>query len=354
MNLSSQLNVECQSCGRCCRAEIPVTLLDINRIARHLGICDQEVFSTYLQNDVSSGTGIFKMKKRRSGACLFLTPDSLCGIHEAKPRICDLYLCDESRSAQHPVPPVSQIYDEPNWWKLWEKSVAVEITRAYITQNGTRFFAADVDRALDQIQKNTVQHPGQKVKLGRLENGEPIGIIYDCMGCACKGEAAGDTPLTLDDIRRISEFLNIDRDCFFEMFVAETPAAAAGTLALSRKGRCVFFAPEHQCRIDAVRPMHCRFTPCPKLAGDDARFSAFYLASGTVEEQLRHQISLQITREYVAETYTRYNGDLMDEKLEDLERELSDSLAKKAIYDAISPHRYMDDAEGLALGEQRD
>ncbi|MFV0438138.1 MAG: YkgJ family cysteine cluster protein [Desulfopila sp.] len=71
-------------CYRLAGATLYLDAIDINRIARHLGITDGEVRKRYI---VEKHT----FKTRADGSCVFLANDRMCQrctIHEARPRQC--------------------------------------------------------------------------------------------------------------------------------------------------------------------------------------------------------------------------------------------------------------------------
>ena len=68
-----------------------------------------------------------------------------------------------------------------------------------------------------------------------------------------------------------------------------------GGFKLRRSDHCIFFYPDKHCTIKEVRPMHCRFTPCPHKTESDEVMGCLFLGSGRVEEQFRHQVALAMT-----------------------------------------------------------
>ena len=112
---------------------------------------------------------------------------------------------------------------------------------------------------------------------------------------------------------------------------------------MKRAKHCIFFDPERHCTIEEVRPMHCRFTPCPQRVKTAEMFDCFFLGSGTVEEQFRHQVALAITCQYVAECGTKYNQDIVRKLLKRIEHFASDHAELKAFCQKIAPYRYVDD-----------
>jgi Fe-S-cluster containining protein len=335
----------CRQCGQCCYYEIPITLLDIQRITAYLSIPASTFFAEYLQATVSEISGIFRIKKHPNQACIFLSEDLQCTVHEAKPRGCDLYLCDTAWSGSgRSLSTLSRLKEE-SWGKIWEKNIAISITKSYIAKNGTAWNATDFHKAVRQIEQNIVRNDTQKVKLARMENGRPIGIIFDCSTCRLRGSATVETPITLDDVRRISSFLHIEWRLFFERYVDTAVSDSSGTPTIRRGEHCAFFDKIRHCAVASAKPMHCRFTPCPQLAEHDPVFSALFLASGTIEEQYRHQIAIQITREYVDICGAKFELKLMESQLERLDRIIETGAVPAAFLKRIGPYRYIDDTQ---------
>ena len=330
----------CRRCGDCCYAEIPVTLLDIRRMAVHLGLTAEQVFTECLQPRVSTQTGIYRIAKHKNGACLFLSETNSCSINDAKPRGCDLFQCDRGDSDASGV---SEHLTEKGWWKSWEKAVAVEITKAYVNTHQTTWHAADFDSAMAQIQGNIVRNPHQKVKLGKLENGTAVGMIFDCGTCSGRGSHSPGTPVTLDDIRRLARFLNIGLSAFFEKYLNSDRCETSGLFTLKRQKRCVFFDTIHHCAVSEVKPMHCRFTPCPQKASDDRLFSALFLASGSLKQQYRHQLAAKLTADYLDTYGTRFRIEAVQRSLAQLDKKLASKTAPIEFLSRIVPFRYVDD-----------
>lgn len=104
-------------------------------------------------------------------------------------------------------------------------------------------------------------------------------MIYDCSQCENRGACARETLITLDDIRRISDFLGKTWGEFFRTYIAPEISAESRSLKLKRNGRCIFFHPEKKCSIEKVKPFHCRFTPCPIRTKTPEMMDALYLGS---------------------------------------------------------------------------
>jgi len=129
---------------------------------------------------------------------------------------------------------------------------------------------------------------------------------------------AKETPVTLDDIRRIVDHLDISWEDFFRAKVRPEPIKFRG-LGIRRDKHCIFFKEGHFCSIKEVKPIHCRFTPCPIRVHSDEEFARCFLGSGTVEQQFRYQIALAFTREYVQRHGVVYNKEAVDRSLKKID-----------------------------------
>jgi len=90
--------------------------------------------------------------------------------------------------------------------------------------------------------------------------------------------------------------------------------------------------------------MHCRFVPCPKRTKSPEMQERFYLGSGTIEEQFRHQAALEFTRQYVKECGTRYQEQIFHKLVDKIDRIISNSSELERFCKKIAPFRYVDDS----------
>jgi len=180
-------------------------------------------------------------------------------------------------------------------------------------------------RLSDVTQVGTKVVIGQKIKLGRIKDGNPKALIYDCSQCKKPGMSADETPITLDDIRRIVDHLEISWEYFFRHKVGPEPIKYARGLMMKRGRHCIFFREGIHCSIEEVKPVHCRFTPCPIRVHSDEEYACYYYGSGTVEQQFRHQIALALTREYVQEHGVAYSKEAVDKCLKKIDKFFQDS-----------------------------
>ena len=190
----------CKQCGKCCFYEIPVTLSDINRIAKNINIADEVVFNENIQGEVSNKSGLFKITKKENSACFFLNNKDKCFIHKVKLNVCTFYTC------------LSAILDDILPWT-----------------------------------------------------------------------------------------------------------------------------------ISKVRPMHCRFTPCPLRTKNNTEFDCLSLGCGTVEEQFQHQTAMMFTRKYVSKNGSKYNKKEVKKALKDIDSLFPSHIKFMEFCKNISSFRYIDD-----------
>ena len=332
----------CKMCGECCHFEIPITLLDIHRMAKYLDMADKEVFDQYIQHRIGSRSSLFMIRKNEQKACLFLSDDNRCAIHTAKPKACRFYACTHN-PRKDVLPWTATCTDPAERAELWEQSVAVIMTKAYMEKNRATWNDADYYKAISGIYDNVVVSDKQKIKLAMNKDGTPLAMIFDCSQCEKRGACAKETPITLDDIRRITGYLRLTWKAFFRDKIASQPSVNTGGLKLMRSQNCIFFDPARHCTIEEVRPAHCRFTPCPHKTNTNEAMDCLFLGSGSVEEQFRHQVALAITRQYVAESGVTYNKHLVKKLLGTIDRLASDGSEVEKFCRKIAPYRYVDD-----------
>jgi len=343
---------KCRICGKCCYYEIPITILDMHYMAMHLDVADRKVFEEYIQDKVSQQSGLFMIRKDDRGACVFLTADNKCEIHEAKPVACGLYICNDLNSSGDIMPWTATCTDESIRSQLWAQSISATVTKAYIKSNGCTWNEANYYKVILSIYDNVVTSDREKIKLSRNGNGVPLSIIYDCSRCTLRGTCAKETPITLDDAKCIRKHLGISWEIFFRKKIDPQPSVSTGGLKLIRGEQCIFFDSGH-CAIEEVRPIHCRFTPCPQRASTDETWSSLFLGSGTVEEQYRHQVALAITRQYVAECGTKYDKQVVRKLLGEIVYLSSNHTELEDFCRKISPYRYVDDTLLISKHQER-
>ena len=97
LNQIIELSGECRKCGKCCSLGSGYLIdADIPRIAKFLGINEEELKEKYLEKVNMYGKDNLRPKTKDKGKgygeCIFLE-NNLCKIHEAKPLNCRIGTC---------------------------------------------------------------------------------------------------------------------------------------------------------------------------------------------------------------------------------------------------------------------
>ncbi|MBA7512675.1 hypothetical protein ES705_04683 [subsurface metagenome] len=334
-------DISCRKCGKCCYAEIPITIPDINRIAIHFGIADRKAFNEYIQRTVSSKSSLFKIQKTETRACVFLSKKQLCIIHKDKPMGCKFYRCNPDVENENLLWPASCIQPDCQIG-LWDYSIARKLTKAYRDKNGINWNEEDYLNVLRNFRENSSNKGLNRVKLSRDVNGAPFAIIYDCSKCKMRGTQAVETPVTIDDIVRIIRHLNMDGKSFFQEKISTHLSSHTGCFKLIRKKFCIFHGKDGHCTIKQVRPMHCHFNPCPIRVKNAGMMDQLYLGSGTIEQQFRHQVALTLTREYIDQYGIEYNINAFRQTLKRVDGLSSNRLELQAFNKKLGLYRYIE------------
>lgn len=78
--------LDCLDCANCCKTTSPIFRdIDIDRLAKHLGIRPAELVEKHLHLD-NEGDYVLNV-----APCPFLGPDNYCSVYPARPRACREY-----------------------------------------------------------------------------------------------------------------------------------------------------------------------------------------------------------------------------------------------------------------------
>jgi uncharacterized protein len=78
--------IDCLTCANCCKTTSPIFRdVDIDRIAKHLGIRPSQLTEKYLHIDEDNDWVL------NSSPCVFLGEDNYCSIYEHRPKACREY-----------------------------------------------------------------------------------------------------------------------------------------------------------------------------------------------------------------------------------------------------------------------
>ena len=339
-------SIECKQCGKCCSFEIPLTLLDIDRIVEHTGISLSDFFSNYIQKEKSEKSGLYKILKKNDGRCVFQDDHRKCSIHVAKPNICRFYNCNHSDDDKEM--PWTLRYSKPDdRVKIWEQSVAVQLTKNYINQYGTGYNKNAFEQALESIKRNIITKKSQKIKLGRNSNREPVCIIYDCSICSEHGKKASETPVTLTDIVRITRHVKLNLPKFFKEKL-DTELSTSGIFKLKRSEQCIFYHDKKHCTVSEAKPLHCKFIPCLQKTNNSSEFDCYYLGSGTIQEQYEHQVALLFTKDYIQKNGIKYIKTEFNDSIKQIQDFLASEKNIDLFKESIISYRYIDDTDLLS------
>jgi Fe-S-cluster containining protein len=95
MGSGKDLHFECRMCGACCRIKdgiVRVSEAEIARIAKFLGMTDEEFIEK--ETELAPDRRTLMLHSRPDGACAFLTDDNLCRINPVKPDKCSTFPYD--------------------------------------------------------------------------------------------------------------------------------------------------------------------------------------------------------------------------------------------------------------------
>jgi len=318
-------------CGKCCSYEIPVTILDVERLSNYLNISPGEIFTTSLEKDISIKAGLYKLKKDHTGTCIF-QKDNKCTVHSAKPTICQLYICESSKDDYYEDGIIKKD-------KQWEESIAKLVSKIYIEKNGFNWDQTDFFKAIETIRNNIKNKHDDKLRIASNEQDQPICMIYNCNECDKKGEMAKETLVTIFDVVRISEKTKQPVKKVFEKYL-DKQLSKAGTFKTKRKNHCIFFTESKCCKLDSSRPKHCEFTPCQLECDKLGNFDAFYVGEGTLLDQYKHHIAINLTQQYTSREGTKYNDKLFDKYLFTLNNLIEYKIGFKEFCEKVIQFRY--------------
>lgn len=114
IGLDDEFEFACLACGNCCRnrEDLLVTPYDIFRIAKYLQMSMKEVIEKYCEVYIGddSRLPVVRIKpKIHNLVCPFLKK-GLCGIQEAKPLICGIYVKKRIMQSNGKNPVVSWLF----------------------------------------------------------------------------------------------------------------------------------------------------------------------------------------------------------------------------------------------------
>ena len=331
----------CKTCGRCCHQDIPLTIYDIHRIARELGMPDREVFQKSVAKKTAPRVNTFAMKKKKDGSCVFLGEDSKCTIHGFKPRVCSFYPCPDILEKDKHL--WERLYLSSSSFRIfWEHSMAENHTKRYIRRFGTRWNEDGYIEILQDIERCVVTDDGETLLVASDETGLPIMMKYNCARCKVR-ECRMETEITLMDISRIADNTRTSIQNVFKKAVSNQPHSHTGGLKLRKAGagaRCVYFDEKTHCKIYQFRPKFCQFEPCGVKVSDEETWKRFFFAAGDIDSQWELEIGAAVTRRYVKDVGTRYNRMAFENYVKEMNSLMKNGEVKDMFVRSINGYRY--------------
>ncbi len=339
----------CRHSGRCCRdVRVSVTLADIDCMAAGLGLSHCEVLDKYLCFDDSRGMPMFLLRQDEDNQCLLRSADGRCAIHDSKPAICSLYICDESLKSVENYPWPLMFDNLEGQMCILEHGIAHEFTSAYLKRNGADWNQEDFDSSVCEIKSRIETAKEESFKAARQSDRTVALMSFDCDSCKLRPSCCKERPLTIDDVRAVSEKLGMDLEEFFDGYVSAADAESDEPLfffTTSDDGACLFLNSETgNCKTEDFQPVHCRFMPCPIIEKDQGISERYFMGSGSLKEQFRHSAALTLTRQYVAKHGGSYDSEAFEKILSLLESVIANPTEFERFAKAIGPFRYETEA----------
>jgi len=233
----------CRSCGNCCHLETPLTLADIDRLARASDLPFHTFFQRFVDEEPAAESGLFRLCKRESGECSLLF-DRLCRVYENRPMACRFYLCHLFGKQKTMPWRVSNVMPaDPR--EMQFLTDATEITWRYLNEHGPHFVEPAFWQAIEELYHSVFP---------RIPD---AGDSAD-RSCPMADAQILQVSLTLRDIERIRLHLSLNLEDFFRRYVAAKPSAKNFTPMLKQKGDCLFYQKERGCSIFPIRPQICQ------------------------------------------------------------------------------------------------
>lgn len=330
----------CRQCGQCCYQDIPLTLYDIHRIAGYLDKKDQDIFKGCVAPDhVSRVSGVFVMRKKKNGSCIYLGEDNRCTVYEARPRVCSFFPCRELSKVDREA--WRELYLKSAPYEIfWEHAISTNLTHHYIASAGLEWNEAEYFRALSGIQNCVITDMRQKLAVAKAPDGRPLAMLYNCKTCK-RHVCRENTEITLLDIKRIAGHLGCSFSKAYQKAVDVKPHPLFGGLQILKTNRlCIFKTENGECAIYEARPMSCAFSPCHMKDIDRDSWLRFFFAAGEKNEQWQHFIAARATREYVAAHGTSYKKTAVDNTLGIIERNIGNRKEKEEFMNDLDRFRY--------------
>jgi Fe-S-cluster containining protein len=154
----------------CCYMDIPLTLLDIHRIARFKKIKAIHINKEIVAGKISENSSLYKIRKKEDGSCQYLSQGK-CTIRDVRPNACRFY--NFSMSPGYKIDPgLKGASNTAGQTKLLEHIIATKITRLYIAEYGLSFNNTYYQKSIQYIKEQLKTKRAHKLRIGKNGQGQ--------------------------------------------------------------------------------------------------------------------------------------------------------------------------------------
>jgi Fe-S-cluster containining protein len=191
-----------------CCMEIPLTLLDIHRIASQKNICPGNINKQIIKESISDKSSLFKIRKKENGLCKYFIRGK-CSINQIRPNACRIYALTQ-KSESEANPGISTGTKTNKHSILLEQIIATKITKLYINKYRTDFNKNYYQKAIDYIIKNIRANRIHKLKIGKYGENTFTKNKESGSSPALSEIYQDDFQINLVDILRVYKYFNFN------------------------------------------------------------------------------------------------------------------------------------------------
>ena len=347
---------ECGTCNKCCFGlTINLTLTDLDRMATYLGVDPGECLAKYV-DPISANTNIplFTFRKGEDGRCFHMNAENRCGIHPAKPWVCESYHCAQDPGFEKGDVGIEwgAVYNNVEGHAdLLQMIHARTVTATYIARNGSSYNPADYAICMTDLAALIAGTEDDRIKVAKDEDGETVAMTYNCNSCTARDSCCNHAAATLDDVRVAAEAAGQHIAAFWHEHISNAPSpldANMLTFQKSDRGKCEYLeVTTHRCGLGDNQPRNCAFAPCPKLS-TATTYEQYFVGSGSVYDQYRLQVATSVTRQYMSQCGTEFHQRFYDRCIGMIEELSSKPEYYRDFLEAVRDHRYVNEEDELS------
>ena len=132
--------------------------------------------------------------------------------------------------------------------------------------------------------------------------------VFKCLECGACCKGFGGTYISEDDIKKISQHINIDPEIFLTRYCVVS--GSKHLLAQGKDDSCIFYDKEKQCTIHPVKPYMCKAWPFIKtIMSNPENWNIMANSCPGMKKDVPHEILKKIVQEKIAQ-YTKNYFDI--------------------------------------------